>query len=523
MRACVLHGTQMRDPDVAAMRAHDKSSVSDIQTTCQWPICFLTSNENRRMKPAFGLLMAMALSTANTAPATPLTAPHSDNDKAGETRSSDIDWDALAAQWQGDATKTWPLLWGGALSPLAVVLTDQLNNARLITREESRAISVEDLIRHQLPLPGEGLSYGHWDDKPALAVDPTLFDVRLIFELVLHEAFHFHVQFNPDTRWPVLLEPPLEITFKYPMQIEPRLFRRMLQHSLLKAYVDVKNRSRHLAAAAWWQQTWAANFPGELAQANQRDVIEGTAQYVGVLGAAMRDLGDPDSLQERHAYFASSLRPLEGCRDTGHEHYDLGGIAGLLLDDMRVDWMRRGESGETPAEIVLDGIAPSSGEEAPEYIRSTVVACVQKLAAEAAPLVDKSLADMRNPMSAILEIPRSLDDVESKFESVTHNYRADGIPYSFFGISEGVFTTPAGTVTATNTALYSGTDGFLLPLNPAEFDVSGRQLTLKGPTFSGTLTVETIDDPDGRVRYRADIGARLNPREFSAPGPTPAR
>jgi hypothetical protein len=293
----------------------------------------------------------------------------------------------------------------------------------------------------------------------------------------------------------------------------------MLRNSLLDAYVDMENRPKHLAAAAWWQNAWASNFPEELARTNSRDVLEGTAMYAGILSEAMSKIDNPDSLLERRAYFASSLKPLEGCRQTGDEHYDIGGIAGLLLDDMHVDWMKRAESGETPAEIVLDGIAPSSGEQAPEHIRGTIVACVGKLASEAARLVDKSLADMRGPLSAILEIPHGLGGDGNHFNVVTDTYRADGIAYSFFGISDGVFATQTGTIAATQTALFSGAEGFLLPLDPAQFDVVDRRLTLHGPSLSGSLIVDMVHDSDGRIRYRA---ARLSPHGDEAPKAMPA-
>jgi len=459
------------------------------------------------MKAALALFIAVVtgLPTANAAPAQPPDAPRTETHITSEVLQSDIDWDALAIQWQRDAAKAWPRLWDGALSPLVVILTDQSNNARLITKEETHAISVRDLIEHPLPLPGDGLSYGHWDANPAVVIDPTVPrpDIDSLFDLVVHEAFHMHVQFNPNYRWPAVMKPRLEVSFKYPMQVDPRLYRRMLHSSLLDAYVDVGNRPEHLAAAAWWQNVWATNFPEELARTNSRDVLEGTAMYAGILGEAMSKIDNPDSLQERRAYFANSLKPLAGCRQTGDEHYDIGGVAGLLLDDMRVDWMKRAEAGETPVEIVLDGIASSSGEQAPEHIRGTIAACVEKLASEAAPLVNKSLANMRDPLSPILELPYGLGGAGNHFKVVTDTYRADGIAYSFFGIRDGVFATRAGTVAATQTALFSGADGFLFSLGPADFDVVGRQLTLHGASLSGSLIVDTVHDSDGRVRYRA--------------------
>ena len=119
----------------------------------------------------------------------------------------------------------------------------------------------------------------------------------------------------------------------------------------------------------WWQQRYAREFPDDARENRDSDVVEGTAEFAGLLGVELGRLGC--SASDRAAPWRG-LRPWvrdlwdKRCwnnldyeltvRDV--EPYAIGSLAGLILDSRGVDWWARAAAGETPMEILAGEASP---------------------------------------------------------------------------------------------------------------------------------------------------------------------
>ncbi|MFE3762351.1 hypothetical protein ACFXPI_11370 [Streptomyces sp. NPDC059104] len=264
--------------------------------------------------------------------------------------------------------------------------------------------------------------------------------------MATHEAFHWYEQFDGDAPWEARDRPRGEPVTDYPLRAEPRILRAMIYNALLDAYRSPGSRDEHLAAAAYWYHRWSTGYAAEKERTHWSDVMEGTAHYADTAAVGMAGASDPDDLRQRRAVLADVLQPIESSIRTGLEHYKLGPIAGLLLDDMGREWKQ---------EVTAEG-----------------------------------LEDTGRPL---LRIPRSAGGGGGDGKPAPQPFTGTGPcrtpagPYAFQAVEKGEFTTPAGTLEASGTAVF----------------LDGNRLTLTGTTLSGNIEVSTTTDPRGRTVHQA--------------------
>jgi hypothetical protein len=200
---------------------------------------------------------------------------------------------------------------------------------------------------------GSEYQFGELYGKATLgfAYDPKA-DPSWSAEVVAHEAFHRYVQGT----WSVA-GAGMARGIRYPEPWGPRYLRRELIRSLRDA---AEGNPGALADAAAWQARLAEEFPESVRETRKVDVAEGTAEYAGVMAAAVAEAGCG---AKESALIGAAARRARGRwerPDKEEESYALGVLAGLSLRARDAKgWEAAAASGTPPAEFLLAGIPPA--------------------------------------------------------------------------------------------------------------------------------------------------------------------
>jgi hypothetical protein len=202
-------------------------------------------------------------------------------------------------------------------------------------------------------LSGSEYRFGDLFGKPTLALvyDPAA-DPSWSVEVVAHEAFHRYVQGNWEGAGG-----SMERGIRYPEPWGPRYLRRELIRSLRGA---VEGKPGALADAAAWQARLAEEFPDSVRETRKVDVAEGTAEYAGVMSAAVAGAGCGTKESALIGAAAQRVRGRWERPDKEEESYALGVLAGLALRaGGRQGWEAATASGTPPVEFLLAGVTPA--------------------------------------------------------------------------------------------------------------------------------------------------------------------
>lgn len=190
---------------------------------------------------------------------------------------------------------------------------------------------------------------------------------QMTFALGAHETFHFVGQKPWVYRSGGSRGTPI------PLQWQPRYYRALLQDNLKKAFLTKQSTEleNYLGKAKYWYDQWKENFPNEVASTT--DGYEGTAEYAELISVALALKGcqaDESHLENyvleqvvSRPQFADLLQ-LSGHSQLDSEGYNIGGLAALLLRWHRPvpEWQSRVAQGETPVDILLEGLQPQKEE-----------------------------------------------------------------------------------------------------------------------------------------------------------------
>lgn len=179
--------------------------------------------------------------------------------------------------------------------------------------------------------------------------------------LIIHESFHRFGQAN----WK--LAATAQRGTLYPMNGLPRLYRRMMFGRLNEYFSSGGKDLKGLAKAAFWNQQWKKDFPTD--QANALDQMEGTAKYVELVAAILTEGGC--GLTEKEIFnilideFSGEYRSfLRVPFQAEFEGYDIGALAAFSLRFVRNKrgWEDRVAKGESPLDLILEGVDPMNDE-----------------------------------------------------------------------------------------------------------------------------------------------------------------
>ncbi|NGN62712.1 hypothetical protein G5C51_02190 [Streptomyces sp. A7024] len=417
----------------------------------------------------------------------------------------------LAERVQGWVAKSWPRageVWPGAdYSRRALILGDGKHAAVVDTKGVDR-LGEAELRRAGVEVPQVGYEKVRWHGREAVVWNTATTGetgtdaARDAYTTGTHEAFHFYEQraFDPGKQWPVLRGDLGRRSTPYPLKAQPRLQRIMLANELLAAATarDAAGRERHRRAAAYWQQQWAKDSPGERRDIRVTDIAEGTAEYFTTVMTSLAE-GKPRG---------AGLKPLDSLVAIDTESYRIGAAAGLLADARGSDWKKAAEtSGRTPAQFALAGAEPEPQQE-PEKLRATLEREQKEGAAKVDPLLRPLRAGYRDRDKPLLLLPESAATGSTYQED---SFAISGIPYdATTGYTRTYRTKSGGRMQLDKATVLdgaaAGTEGVLIPFDPeaAQTRLTGGKVAFATRTAQGTVAVEKKTDAGtGRTVYVA--------------------
>jgi hypothetical protein len=167
----------------------------------------------------------------------------------------------------------------------------------------------------------------------------------------IHEVFHDIAQTNMP-RDPFRGE-------QYPENWKARYYRWEMLRELRLAMLT--GRSEHIGASAFWNLRWTSEFRADYENTRVIDVLEGSAEYAGRIGAALAGTGckatEQQLMDEAKTRVGSDAVDFfkEG------ESYRLGFLAGLLLRmQHRPNWEKRVAGGERITDILFEKVEPAT-------------------------------------------------------------------------------------------------------------------------------------------------------------------
>jgi hypothetical protein len=118
----------------------------------------------------------------------------------------------------------------------------------------------------------------------------------------------------------------------YPEDWRPRYLRRKLLQALENFSLTGKQEQLH--ASAFWYQRWTQQFPDDVNRVRGIDMLEGTAEFVGKVGAFLAFAGCEATNASLLEFMTNNIGNPAWGLDTlsvDDESYDLGFVSGMLL------------------------------------------------------------------------------------------------------------------------------------------------------------------------------------------------
>lgn len=292
-------------------------------------------------------------------------------------------------------------------------------DAWLVSATEKRQLSAEEYKDLTLPQPG---GYGSltFQGKPSISISLDDYSVKLwgedeqTFRTATHELVHFYYQnqinqMGSGGRAQV-----------YPVDAQPRYYRQMIFQRLIKAFEDPAQREDSLSKARHWLNKWQEEYPEEAEAIRLTDLVEGGAQYVENMGAMA---GEGASGEAFDQLAAKSIQREELFPSADGESYELGYVAGLLLDKTRPGW-KEGiyGNGMSPVEMLLKDVKAAAEPDDPA-IKAAVTEDIKEINAIAA----EDLADIIKVQAdkAISMLKINVKDTSTSYQA-RGNYLVDG-------------------------------------------------------------------------------------------------
>lgn len=286
----------------------------------------------------------------------------------------------------GDLDKIWA---GANYKGYNLLVVSGADAWVISTDKKIKKIASNDLPMRFSP---SGANYSYqaptmkYDGKPTIKVEilPDMFKEKYdngefealpassqLFTFITHEEFH-HYQDN----WKVD-KIDQEKVMELAGNEKAREVRLELLASLRKAVIDTSKEKEHLAAAKYWFDTYQKNHSEDYKIVRGIDVMEGTARYFDMAVNVRSNIGMNASKEKVYKKYKDLIEKdytldisrMDGLADS--ESYDLGGVAGVLLEKNKKDksWQKVAENGTPLVEILLKDVKPTPQQPSQEIER----------------------------------------------------------------------------------------------------------------------------------------------------------
>ncbi|MGL4484349.1 MAG: hypothetical protein ACRCUS_05310, partial [Anaerovoracaceae bacterium] len=181
-------------------------------------------------------------------------------------------------------------------------------------------------------------------------------DFNYVYDVAVHELYHFY--YDPiENYYKAAINNDLSRNEKFPLEANPRIYRKMVYDNLVLAYEKEGSSKKYLDYAKYWNEKWKKEYPIESKQNVVLDMAEGKARYI----ENMMCLFATNSSKEQEAKKITKLmsKEKEIMEDTSSESYEIGFLSGLLLDRKYPNWKKEISKNPTPPLelLLIDNIA----------------------------------------------------------------------------------------------------------------------------------------------------------------------
>ncbi|PFG27500.1 hypothetical protein [Corynebacterium renale] len=447
------------------------------------------------------LALALTACTQAQDSATPSSQQESHTAQAADTQDTK-DTQAYLEPFGAAIKEHWPVsgeIWPGVdyTQHVAVVFkldaNDEVQQAWAFDTNGSRELTTQEIAGLTPPDAG-GYSEGELGDRTAvflainddtIAEDP---DTTELYRFASHELVHFYHQPN--------LTGSAEEGSRsesYPIDPAPRVARHMIYHNLVQALKHPEQREEHVQHAKFWHEQWKQQFPEEAKGIAWVDIVEGHARYI----ENFLTFQTADSTPEEIRAGALDNIKEETFPSADKESYELGYVAGLLLDATDPNWKPDFlKENVTPVEKLLAGVTPAE---------QTVDPAIKKD-------VQETIADANEQLAPYMQTLKEAEDDPSVPYLAVDIMASSGSFYSKSFVSYlgkdavagfvGQYALGGGELSVDDAGVWMAGTEILVPL-PKGTQAEGGTLNLDGGKVKAKGVKVTAETEGGRTVYRA--------------------
>lgn len=381
--------------------------------------------------------------------------------------------------------------------------TEEPINGWVVNSNSKRKLTSEEIKEISVPAIG-GYNSLSFDGKESIVLSTSqstlpflnsVFTINYLYEVATHEMFHFY--YDPIEKYQELGIESEERYTTFPKDATPRVYRKMVYDSLVAAYENPKEELQYLGQAKYWYDIWQSKFPGEYALAELTDIAEGKARYVQNMLCV--NLAKQSEVAQRiQTMFIKEDKLFDG---PSSESYELGFIAGVLLDKYNPNWkLEISQSNIRPVELLLKGVEPVKGDE------NAFILMLEKAEKETA----KGNEKIKNKLSTIdaaqQDIGIAFLALNNKFSTGSYS-TSDFISYNDNVICldfSSTFENKGDKIKVNSLSVYDATssesNSYILPLT-MDYSVENGYLVFNDKSVQGKVKVREMKENDGRLVY----------------------
>lgn len=377
---------------------------------------------------------------------------------------------------------------------------DNIEKIWLINTKEKREVLKEEVKRIEAPMVF-GYSEIEFQGKPSImmSIDDSVLKTEglsyeFIYDIATHELVHFYYQ--PESS----LKFQGDRGTQYPIDYEPRLFRKMIILNLCKAFeTKDKEKEKYLSKAKYWLEKWKSEYKDEYKAIQNTDIVEGSVKYIECFGTIIKANITPEELERAiKLKLPSDIFYLS----VDAESYTLGYIAGVLLDISYLDWKNKYyENNKTPVDILLDRVKPIeevANKEEENNIKKLVKERNQEIALEIEDIV-KAQKNIEIPYLKIKESYMSGSFSTEGFYSYKNQSISSNVSCTFKINNQKIVLKDISVINVKN----DNKEYMLIPLLSG-YNENGDALEVNNSKINGSATIKKIIENDGRVVFLID-------------------
>lgn len=310
------------------------------------------------------------------------------------------------------------------------------------------------------------------------------------FKLLTHELVHFYNQTNIE--FPKI--DSISRAQEYPLSVNPRLYRRMLYQNLNKAMVEKNNdlTNEYIRQAAFWYRKWKNEYSAEVNRIRITDMREGHAKYIEYIASFINKSGKIDDV-------STTPIPAKLSHTATWESYQLGIVAGILLDKMQPDWKEKFQIKKmSPTELLLENV-PEKSEIADVKIEKDLTEHIRVINETIKASIENIITAEKDKKIPYLRINVNYQ-VGSMSSDGFYTYQGKDIIGNYTGLIKKELNALNINKVSVFTSVHDDVLCIIIPLTEA-FIKEGNLITLKGSKINGSIEITESVDVDDRVWY----------------------